>query len=302
MMRRGQSGDARQSTTGAVKAQGCQPSMPSTKRPKLGQHFLQDPRYRKRILDELRLRADDLVIEIGPGRGAMTGRLAEVVRKVVAIEIDSSLARRLQEEFAKESRVAILHADVLSVDFAELCRQQGVSQCLVFGNLPYYITSPILYHLFACRDCIRAMGLLVQHEVAERLAAEPGTRDYGYLTVCTQLHFQPRIVLTVPPGAFSPPPKVHSALVVFQVRTRFPNWAREEYEEFLEFVKRCFAQKRKTLVNNLAGSFSRDRVARALADAGKPTNLRAEQLSVEELAAVFERLSPSSMLNDPLGL
>jgi len=291
MMRRGQCDDARQNRTGAVTKRGRQPSVRPTKRPKLGQHFLQDPHYRKRILNELPLRADDVVIEIGPGRGAMTGLLVECVRKVVAIEIDSLLAQRLQEKFAKESRVAILHTDVLSVDFAELCRQQGVSQCLVFGNLPYYITSPILHHLFAYRDCICAMGLLVQREVGERLAAAPGTRDYGYLTICTQLYFQPRIALTVPPGAFTPPPRVHSALVAFQVRTRFPNWTREEAKEFLEFAKRCFAQKRKTLLNNLQGSFSRDQVARALAEAGKPTNLRAEQLPVEELVAVFEHLT-----------
>lgn len=297
-MRSRQRDDARQSKAGALTMRGRQPSVRSTKRPKLGQHFLQDPHYRKRILEDLRLRADDVVIEIGPGRGAMTGLLVKCVRKVIAIEIDSLLAQRLQEEFAKEPRVAILHTDVLGVDLAELCRRQGVSQCVVFGNLPYYITSPILHHLFAYRDCIRAMGLLVQREVAERLAAAPGTRDYGYLTICTQLYFQPRIVLTVPPGAFAPPPRVHSALVAFQAGTRFPNWTRKEAKEFLEFAKRCFAQKRKTLLNNLEGSFSRDQVARELAEAGKPTNLRAEQLSVEELAAVFERLSPRSVRNN----
>jgi 16S rRNA (adenine1518-N6/adenine1519-N6)-dimethyltransferase len=291
MMRRGQCADARQNRTGGVTLRGCRPFMRLIKRPKLGQHFLQDPHYRKRILDELRLHADDVVIEIGPGRGAMTAPLLERVRKVLAIEIDSGLAQQLQKEFATESRVAILHTDVLSVNLAELCRQQGASESFVFGNLPYYITSPILHHLFAYRDSIRAMGLLVQREVAERLAAEPGTRDYGYLTVCTQLYFQPRIVLAVPPGAFSPPPRVRSALVMFETRCRFPEWKRKEYGEFLEFVKCCFAKKRKTLVNNLAGRFSRDQVARALAEAGKPANLRAEQLPVEELATVFRHLT-----------
>jgi 16S rRNA (adenine1518-N6/adenine1519-N6)-dimethyltransferase len=264
------------------------------RRPRLGQHFLQDPTYRKRILDELGLRADDVVIEIGPGRGAMTGLLLERARKVVAIEIDSLLAQQLQKEFAKESRVAMLHADVLGVNLAELGRRQGASQCFVFGNLPYYITSPILHHLFAYRDSIRAMGLLVQREVAERLAAAPGTRDYGYLTVCTQLYFHPRVVLAVPPGAFSPPPKVHSALVAFTTSPRFPAWGRGEHQEFLEFAKRCFAQKRKTLVNNLAGSFSRDQVASALAEEGKLASLRAEQLSVDELAVVFRHLTESN--------
>ncbi len=221
----------------------------------------------------------------------MTGLLAERFQKVVAIEIDSALARKLQEAYAEVPRVAILQADVLTVDFAEMCRQQGVAECSVIGNLPYYITSPILHRLFAYRDCIRAMGLLVQREVAERVTAEPGTRDYGYLTVLAQLYSQPRVVLAVPPGAFSPPPKVHSALVTFQMRPRFPKWTGAQCEEFLEFVKRCFAQKRKTLLNNLALAFSRPQVAQALAGVGKAQNLRAEQLSVEELAAVFEHLA-----------
>jgi 16S rRNA (adenine1518-N6/adenine1519-N6)-dimethyltransferase len=266
--------------------------MPSTPRPKLGQHFLTDSRYRERILDALPWRADDLVIEIGPGRGAMTGLLAERVRKVVGIEIDSALALQLQNRFAQDAGVAILHADVLSVDFAELCRQQRLTECFVFGNIPYYITSPILHHLFAYRNCLRAMGLLVQREVAERLIARPGSRDYGYLTVSTELYSQARLALAVPPGAFSPPPKVQSALVTFQMRPRFPHWTRKECDEFLEFVKRCFAQKRKTLLNNLGAIYAREQVAAALAEAGHAGNLRAEQLSLDQLAAVFKTLRP----------
>ena len=183
--------------------------------PKLGQHFLHDARYRARILAALPLVSSDVVFEIGPGRGAMTGLLAERARKVIAIEIDKKLAQALQEEFRHTSRVEIVLGDVLGVDFATLCRREGVAQGFVFGNLPYYITSPILHRLFAQRDSIRAMGLLMQREVAERVTAMPGTRDYGYLTVATQIYAQPRIALAVPPGAFSPAPKVHSALVTF---------------------------------------------------------------------------------------
>ena len=193
-----------------------------------------------------------MVFEIGPGRGAMTALLAERARKVMAIEIDSVLAQGLQEDFQEESRVEIILADVLRVDFAALCRQEGIAQGFVFGNLPYYITSPILHHLFAQRDSIRAMGLLMQREVAERLTAAPGTRDYGYLTVATQIYSQPQIALAVPPGAFSPAPKVQSALVTFRMKAKFDRWPQETYDEFLEFVKRCFAQKRKNLLNNLA--------------------------------------------------
>ena len=265
--------------------------MSSPQRPKLGQHFLVHPGYRRRILEALPWVVPELVIEIGPGRGAMTGLLADRARKVIGIEIDSALAQRLQEDFARESRVVILPADVLTVDFAQLCRQQAVPECWVFGNLPYYLTSPILHHLCAYQHCIRAMGLLVQREVAARLAAEPGTRPFGYLTVATQLYFQPRIVLTVPPGAFAPPPKIHSALVLFQRRPRFPEWTQREVDAFLNFAKRCFAQKRKTLLNNLHGAFPRGQVAEALGAAEKPANVRAEQFSVEELAGIFKQLT-----------
>ena len=236
----------------------------------------------------------EIVFEIGPGRGAMTALLAERARRVIAIEIDRALAEGLQRDFRQESRVEIITADVLSVDFAALCRREGIAKGLVFGNLPYYITSPILHHLFAQRNSIRAMGLLMQREVAERLMAAPGTRDYGYLTVATQIYSQPQIALAVPPGAFTPAPKVQSALVTFQMKAKFDPWTQGTYSEFLEFVKRCFAQKRKNLLNNLAGVYPRRRITQALEHADIPTNLRAEQLSLEELAGVFERLTRTS--------
>ena len=232
-----------------------------------------------------------MVFEIGPGRGAMTALLAQRARKVIAIEIDQGLARGLQEDFREESRVKIISGDVLRVDIAALCRQEGIAQGFVFGNLPYYITSPILHHLFAQRDSIRAMGLLMQREVAERLTAPPGTRDYGYLTIATQVYTQPQIALAVPPGAFSPAPKVQSALVMFQMKARFDRWRQETYNEFLEFVKRCFAQKRKNLLNNLAGVYPRRRIMQAIEELGKPGSSRAEELSLEELAGAFQHLS-----------
>jgi 16S rRNA (adenine1518-N6/adenine1519-N6)-dimethyltransferase len=220
----------------------------------------------------------------------MTGLLAERARKVIAIEIDQKLAQGLQEEFRERSSVEIVLADVLGVDFAALCRQEGIAQGFVFGNLPYYITSPILHHLFTQRDSIRAMGLLMQREVAERLTAAPGTRAYGYLTVATQVFSQPQVILAVPPGAFSPAPQVQSALVTFQMKARFDLWTQGTYDRFLEFVKRCFAQKRKNLLNNLGGVYPRRRIMQALEHVGRSANMRAEQLSLEELAGAFEFL------------
>ncbi len=214
--------------------------------------------------------------------------------KVIAIEIDRSNWRnncRRNSWRIESAPWKSLSADVLRVDFAALCRQEGVAQAFVFGNLPYYITSPILHHLFAQRESIRAMGLLMQREVAERLTAQPGTRDYGYLTIAAQLFSQPRIALAVPPGAFSPAPKVQSALVTFRMKGKFEQWPRERTDAFLEFVKRCFSQKRKNLLNNLGGNYLRTRLLQALEAAGKPSHLRAEELSLEDLATIFENLS-----------
>jgi 16S rRNA (adenine1518-N6/adenine1519-N6)-dimethyltransferase len=263
----------------------------SRHRPKLGQHFLHDQRYRTGILEELPLHADDVVIEIGPGRGAMTALLAAHARKVIAIEVDHALAQGIEEEFRGDARVQVILADVLRVDFAALCKQEGITHSFVFGNIPYYITSPILHHLFAQRDSIRSMGLLMQHEVAARLTAMPGTRDYGYLTIATQLCSQPEIVLAVPPGAFSPAPQVQSSLVTFRMKPKFDQWPRAKYTEFLEFVKRCFAEKRKNLLNNLGGMYLRTRLLEAFEATGKPANLRAEQLSLDDLAGIFEHLA-----------
>lgn len=260
------------------------------RRPKLGQHFLTAPRYRRRIIEALPLRPDDLVVEIGPGRGAMTAMLAERARQVVAVELDTGLAAKLQEQLPAHSRIEIIRGDILSTNLDAICRRHRADKCFVFGNLPYYITSPIIHHLFASADWIRGMALLVQREVAERLTASPGCRAYGYLSVLAQLGAQPRIALGVPPGAFSPPPKVHSALVSFEMTSRFPAWRSEDTTQFLEFVKRCFAQKRKNLRNNLAGTYSRGRLEEEFVRLGLSTALRAEQLSLEQLAALWKRL------------
>jgi 16S rRNA (adenine1518-N6/adenine1519-N6)-dimethyltransferase len=285
--------------------------MPQARRPKLGQHFLRDTHYRQRIAEALAILPDDLVIEIGPGRGAMTELLAERAGHVVAIEIDAGLAQNLAARLAGNSRIEILQADILNSDLAALCRRHRAEKCFAFGNLPYYITSPIIRHLFGFAGSLRAMTLLVQREVAERLAAQPGSRAYGYLSVLTRLHSHPRIVLRVPPGAFSPPPKVHSALVDFQIIPPLPERRKagegstvppasigtapsaqpllcaEEEAQFLDFVKRCFAQKRKNLVNNLAGICSRERIEHVLAVLALPANIRGEQLTVEQFASLF---------------
>ncbi|MBZ5514179.1 MAG: 16S rRNA (adenine(1518)-N(6)/adenine(1519)-N(6))-dimethyltransferase RsmA [Acidobacteriia bacterium] len=260
-----------------------------TRRPRLGQHFLVSEGHRRRIIEALDLREEDFVIEIGAGRGAMTALLAPRVRHLVAIELDASLAEALAAQFQGKN-VEILMGDILTTDLADLCRRQRVEKCLVFGNLPYYITSPIVHHLFKFAPSIRGMALLVQREVAERLTARPGSRAYGYLSVLAQLYSEPRIRLIVPPGAFSPPPKIQSALVQFLMRSKYPEWTPDDQARFLRFAKHCFAQKRKNLLNNLRASFQRARVIEALASHGLATSTRAEEMNLGQFADLWRDL------------
>jgi 16S rRNA (adenine1518-N6/adenine1519-N6)-dimethyltransferase len=238
---------------------------------RFGQHFL----FRKSILDRIAEAACGeqvpLLVEIGPGKGALTESLLERAVKVIAIEIDPHLVHYLHQKFrdAMESgRLEVIEGDVLKTDF---------SGAVITGNLPYYITSPILEKVFAMPDWTRAV-FLMQKEVAERLCAQPGTRDFGYLTVQTQVHAAPRILFDVPREAFRPPPKVESAVVVLERRS-LPEVA--DPAAFLKLASMCFRHKRKTLRNNLPGYD-------VPAEEGR---MRAEQLSIPQLAALFDKIS-----------
>ncbi len=260
------------------------------KKPRLGQHFLVDQQLARRITEASGIRPADLVIEIGPGRGAMTRLLADQCAHLVAVEIDPALAANLRTEFQNEPRVEIVQADILQTDLSAQVRDRGFTQCLVFGNLPYYITSPILQHMFGFQHFIRAMATLIQLEVAERITAKPGSRDYGYLSVLAQLYSSPHITLKISPGAFSPPPNVTSALVLFPMVRRFPAWDEQTQTGFLGFVKRSFTSKRKNLLNNLSGLRPRTQLERILKKLGLPLTARAEEVSIDELARLYETL------------
>jgi 16S rRNA (adenine1518-N6/adenine1519-N6)-dimethyltransferase len=171
----------------------------------------------------------------------------------------------------------------MAVDFAKLT---GDARFSVYGNLPYYITSPILHRMFEHADRIAAIHIVIQFEVAARIVAPPGRRDYGYLSVVSQWFGRPEIAFRIPPGAFRPPPKVASALVSFRMPGMREKNSLDGEAAFLDFVKECFAQKRKTLRNNLRGRLG-DRADELLLSAGLPMNARAEQLSVQELVALF---------------
>ena len=249
---------------------------------KLGQHFLTDASWQERIERAIRI-AGGVWVEIGAGHGEMTGRLAQRAGQVVAVELDSRLARRLREVTASYENVEVVEGDVLAVDFAKLT---GGERFSVYGNLPYYITSPILHRLFENADRILAIHLVMQFEVAARMVARPGRRAYGYLSVVSQWFSRPEIAFRIPPGAFRPRPKVASALVNLRVPGERATNAVQDEHAFLDFVKECFAAKRKTLRNNLRARLG-PRTESVLDEAALPPDVRAEQLSVPQFAALF---------------
>lgn len=264
---------------------------------RLGQHFLVDPAWRGRVMDALRIAAGDVWIEIGAGRGEMTVELARRSSRVIAIEKDPPLAHHLRRLARETPNLTLLQADVLTVDLEALIRDaeraaQG-ARVFVYGSLPYYITSPILHRLFPLARELGGIHVIIQREVAERLVARPGTRDYGYLSVATQFYTQPEIALTIPPGAFRPPPRVTSALVHMRAPGAGAGLGFGDAQEFLGFAQACFAQKRKKLLNNLQTLATRPQALEWLATAGAPPGARAEQLSLAQLAAVWRAASTS---------
>jgi len=219
----------------------------------------------------------------------LTRALAARAAHVLAIELDAELVTRLQSEFSPD-RVTVINEDVLSFQFTDAAARAG-DRLLVVGNLPYYITSPILLKLAANHAVLDRAVLMVQREVADRVSAEPGSRDYGLLSTTVQLYGPVEKLFTLPPSSFSPPPEVHSTVF----RWRFAPRVRElDLDEagFLAFLRQAFAQKRKTLVNNLrAASFTADAISVALAVAAISPRARAEELSLESFAALFRCLN-----------
>ena len=241
---------------------------------KLGQHFL----IRDSVLEHLSRAACGLhtsrVVEIGPGRGALTRHLLRHSDEVHAVEIDPSLVRFLQSHFNAEPKLHIHLSDVLDIDLSQW------GPAVLAGNLPYYITSPIIDRFLRLDARFPSAVFLMQWEVAERLLASPGTRDYGYLTVATRLICDVQLVCKVPPDAFRPPPKVHSGAVLLQRKPSPP----EQLDELLRFVGRCFRQKRKTLRNNLREVYG-ERI-----DNTPEAGLRAEQLPLPQFLDLYRRL------------
>ena len=257
---------------------------PSLKRPRLGQNLLTDPGAAERIVSALGDVSQATVLEIGPGRGALTDLLAGRAQRLIAIELDRILSAQLRAKYDAQRHVEIVEGDVLQVDLTALIGPGCKAR--VVGNLPYYITSPILERLYRYWESVETIVLLVQREVAERMAARPGSRDYGLLSAVTQLHARVEKLFTLPPGAFTPPPKVHSTAVRLTPVPQ-PGVASEG---FVEFLKLSFGQKRKTLANNLKSRYGEEAVRAALATAGLRADVRAEAVGVGKLVDVFSRL------------
>jgi 16S rRNA (adenine1518-N6/adenine1519-N6)-dimethyltransferase len=256
-------------------------------KPKLGQNFLVDDGARHAIADALGDVRGRTIVEIGPGGGAITEILAGRAKRLVAVELDREFAERLRAEYAGRGNVEIVEADFLEVSLTELVGTDAKAS--VIGNLPYYITSDILLKLFDTAHLWERAVLMMQREVAERVAAQPGTRDYGLLSVTAQLHGEVSSLFTLAPSAFLPPPEVHSSVVRVEFRPRFAELGVEK-DGFIGFLRGCFAQKRKTLGNNLrAAGLSRD-VMESRWPVGIARDARAEALSVEQLATIYKAL------------
>jgi 16S rRNA (adenine1518-N6/adenine1519-N6)-dimethyltransferase len=257
-------------------------------KPKLGQNFLVDTEAIQRIAASIGDLTGRTVVEIGPGQGAITAALAAHAVRVLAVELDHILALGLRAQFPPD-RVTVVEQDALQFDFAAASAAAG-ERLLVVGNLPYGITSPILLKLAASHAALDRAVLMVQREVADRVVAQPGSRDYGLLSVTVQIYGPAQRLFTLPPAAFSPPPEVHSTVFRWRFAPRFDELGVEE-ASFLHFVRLSFAQKRKTLANNLrAAAISPAAVAAALAQAAVDPMARAEALPIEAFAALWRCL------------
>lgn len=232
------------------------------------------------------------MLEIGAGRGAMTELLAARAASVHALELDHALALLLHRKFDSNPRVKLWEADILKFSIDSVAHAAGREKIKVFGNLPYYITSPCLIHLFHYHFCIEEIVVMVQEEVARRIVAKPATADYGLLSLTCQYYAQPVLLFSVGPKSFSPPPHVRSALVRMCIAPQREALGIQERDEktFLNQLRAAFSQKRKTLFNNWKAIWEEERLRVAMEKVGVDVRARAETLSLKQFAALFHAL------------
>lgn len=260
------------------------PPFPHPKK-RLGQHFLLDPNIVRKIVALANLRREETVLEIGPGRGILTRALCAVAGHVIAVEVDADLAGALAGSLAGTANLEIRIADAVQFPYETL--PHGT---VVVANLPYYISTPLLFALLEGHARLDRLVLMMQTEVARRLVARPGSRDYGVLTVLTQFRADPRLAFRVPRTCFRPQPEVESAVVQLHLR-RTPAVQVADEAAFRATVRAAFAHRRKTLANSLRDEgYASDRIARALARGGLAGSRRAETLSLQEFASLANAL------------
>ena len=262
---------------------------------KFGQNFLIDPHVLDKIIAAAEITKDDFVLEIGPGIGTLTQYLAEAAREVVAVEIDSSLIPILEDTLSSYDNVSVINEDVLKVDLKKLAEERnGGKPIKVVANLPYYITTPIIMGLFESHVPLKSLTVMVQKEVALRMQAGPGTKDYGALSLAVQYYADPYLAANVPPNCFMPRPNVGSTVIRL---TRFEETPVKVTDEALLFrlIRASFNQRRKTLQNGLVNSpelhFSKEQVAAAIETLGVSPSVRGEALTLEQFAALCNALS-----------
>ncbi len=257
----------------------------------LGQHFLHHPATLEKIVSLAGVSSEDSILEIGPGPGGLTQKLVERAKDVIAIEKDSRFAQALREKYAGHSHFQMIEADVLKVDFSRILTGRSYK---VVANLPYNIATEIIFRLLDYRDRIPEMYLMVQKEVADRLVATPEQRkDYGVLSLMTQIYSRNRIVMKLPPGAFAPPPKVDSAIVRFEVSptTRYPL---EDFAFFKKIVQAVFSQRRKKMINPLRSLLDKiplDFLEEAFRETGISPDSRPEEVPLESFCRLANRLN-----------
>ncbi|KDE50774.1 16S rRNA (adenine(1518)-N(6)/adenine(1519)-N(6))-dimethyltransferase RsmA [Geobacillus sp. CAMR5420] len=264
----------------------------------LGQNFLIDANILRKIVDVADISPDTGAIEIGPGIGALTEQLARRAKKVVAFEIDGRLLPILADTLSPYDNVRIFHQDVLKADLHAVIAEElaDVSDRMVVANLPYYVTTPIIMKLLTERLPIRGMVVMLQKEVADRLAAKPGTKDYGSLTIAVQYYTEAEVVMTVPRTVFMPQPNVDSA-VIRLVKRQHPPVVVDDEGVFFQVVRASFAQRRKTLFNNLTnnlpgGKENKEKIERVLVALGIDPRRRGETLDIAEFASLSNALAP----------
>lgn len=264
---------------------------------KFGQNFLIDTHVLDKIVRAAEITPEDYVLEIGPGIGTLTQYLCESAKHVFAVEIDDNLIPILQDTLSPYDNFTVIHNDVLKLDINKLVEEKCEGKRIkVVANLPYYITTPILMGLFESHVPMESVTVMVQKEVAQRMQALPGGKDYGALSLAVQFYAEPYIVANVPPNCFMPRPKVGSAVIQL-VRYEEPPVQVDNEKLMFRLIRASFNQRRKTLVNGLKNSqeldFSKEEIEKAMAETGIPVNVRGEALTLAEfadLANAFNKL------------